>query len=707
MREWWSVLVDATHVAFSLQARRRYPVVGFATAIVVLSGVGAANYKNALLQAEATDWVAHTYLVTEALQDITAGMSQAESAVRGYAINRDPRVLEGLSEGAHTARGGLAAATKLTIDNARQQGVVDALAPLLQRRMLLLDELVRDADRGGPLVVPEEAILVSGEIRRTVHQAIDDEHRLMDDRRARADQATHRTVASTAAGLVVSLALLGAVFATLSREIRQRTLVERSLRSKHALIDSLFQSSSDALYVKDRDGRYLLINEAGARFSGHRPQDLIGKTDFERFPPELAGQIRAADQAVMASGITNTIENELTRDGETRVFESTKGPWRDPEQGILGIVGSTRDVTERRREDRARHSESSVLLQMGEMLQSCRNADEAYKVVEMYAPQLFPGDSGALSLFHSSRNALETRARWGDLHLEDASLHFAPDDCWAIRRGRPHHSVVGAGMPCRHLPADLPSAALCQPLVAHGELLGVLQLAAARDLDEETRRRVAVVGEQISLALANLQLRETLRNQSIRDPLTGLYNRRYAEETLRREVDRGRRTGAPLAVLAIDVDHFKRFNDSFGHDAGDLVLRELGGVLLRSTRASDVASRLGGEELLVLLPGSDLVAATGKAEKLRRAIAALDLRHHGKALGSITASIGVAVLNRHASDGETLLRAADEALYRAKREGRDRVVTAIDQAPTASLAPPPRKTPRPSVLPMPSIVPHV
>lgn len=684
---------DAHAVAHALKrVVRRYPVVGFLAAIALLIVLGAANYDNARRQAEAAEWVTHTYQVTEVLQEVTDGMGQAESAVRGYAINHDQRFLQAFAPAVAMAEEGLAEAQALTADNPAQHAAVIEVRPKLARRFELLRQLVTDADTGGAVSVPEEALRLGSEIRATIQGAHDYEHALLAERRARADGETDRTVWTTALGVLTSLFLLGGVFAALTREIRERGKVERSLRSKHALIESLMKSSGDALYVKDLEGRYLLINDAGAEINGRTVAEMLGKTDFELLPADAAVRARDVDLAIMRSGTSGTSEMVIELGGTKRVFESTKGPWRDPEQGVLGVVGITRDVTERRSTDEARHLESSVLLQMGELLQSCRGADEAYRVVELYAAQLFRAESGVLWLFHSSRNALEARARWGDVHLEDPRLHFMPDDCWAIRRGRSHVTEAGgASMGCRHVAVELTGSMLCQPLVAQGELLGVLQIAAPRELSEETQRRVAVVGDQISLALANLQLRETLRNQSIRDPLTGLYNRRYAEETLRREIDRSLRSSAPLAVLALDVDHFKRFNDSFGHEAGDLVLRELGAVLLRGTRPIDVASRMGGEELLVLLPGVDQTGAVAKAERLRKAINALDLRHHGKALGSITASIGVGVLGRHAQDGEVLLRVADEALYRAKREGRDRVVVAPDLiAPRASLSPPPR-----------------
>jgi diguanylate cyclase (GGDEF)-like protein len=178
------------------------------------------------------------------------------------------------------------------------------------------------------------------------------------------------------------------------------------------------------------------------------------------------------------------------------------------------------------------------------------------------------------------------------------------------------------------------------------------------------------------MAIANLQLRETLRNQSIRDPLTALFNRRYAEETLSRELSRAAREQLPLSLLLLDVDHFKKFNDAYGHETGDEVLKRIAALLRQKTRGGDVASRLGGEELLVLLPGAALGDALNRAEQIRLGVEALELRVSGKVIGPVTISTGVAVFPTHGTDAAELLRSADAALYKAKHLGRNRVVAA-------------------------------
>lgn len=191
------------------------------------------------------------------------------------------------------------------------------------------------------------------------------------------------------------------------------------------------------------------------------------------------------------------------------------------------------------------------------------------------------------------------------------------------------------------------------------------------------------VAEQVGLALANLKLRETLRMQSIRDPLSGLYNRRHMEEAMERELHRAARNEHPLGVIVLDLDHFKNYNDSFGHEAGDNLLREFSSLLLTEVRGQDIACRFGGEEFVLILPDAPLETALSCAERLREQVKRMNVRYRGRSLGSITLSLGVAVFPEHGTAADALLRAADEALFRAKQEGRDRVRAAETRAKAA------------------------
>jgi diguanylate cyclase (GGDEF)-like protein len=255
-----------------------------------------------------------------------------------------------------------------------------------------------------------------------------------------------------------------------------------------------------------------------------------------------------------------------------------------------------------------------------------------------------------------------------------------------LRRGKIQLQGNDSTAPgCTHIGQNRPERAMCVPMMAHGEGLGLLYLDSGPpgpsapvplDLSEPNQRLAKTFAEHAALALANLKLREILRTQSVRDPLTGLYNRRYLEESLERELRRAMRKKGSIGVMMLDVDHFKRFNDSFGHEAGDSVLRALSNLFRTQLRGSDVACRYGGEEFAIILPEATLEASRQRADQLREAAKAAIAQFRGHSLDTVTLSIGVATYPENGSNGEALLRAADAALYRAKQEGRDRVVTA-------------------------------
>ena len=329
-----------------------------------------------------------------------------------------------------------------------------------------------------------------------------------------------------------------------------------------------------------------------------------------------------------------------------------------------------------------RTREVELLRQLSELLQACATPEEAHVVMGQLCGRLFPGTSGAVLVTPASRDGLWAVAVWGP-PLAGGRERFQLDDCWALRRGRVYRvDAAGTSPTCPHLGEPSPSSFVCVPLAAQGETLGLITLAVPAGATSDAglgdaRVRLAVtVAEQFALALANVRLRETLRGQSIRDPLTGLFNRRYMEETLDRELSRAARERRPLSLVLLDIDRFKHFNDSFGHEAGDTVLASLGTLLRNVSRAGDVACRFGGEEFVLILPEASLQDARRRAEDIREAIRSLRITHGGRPLEGVRCSMGVAAYPEHGEVGGALLRAADAALYRAKREGRDQVVLA-------------------------------
>jgi len=422
---------------------------------------------------------------------------------------------------------------------------------------------------------------------------------------------------------------------------------------------------------------------------------------FRLVHPDEKDEVRKILDAALRDAKPYVVDFRIVRpDGAIRnIHECGDITFDQKTQKPLKLVGSVQDVTDRVRSDiqlqnanqelaqkvkelEQRSKEISLFSELGSRLQSCKDATEAFKEIGNVAEQLFPKWSGTLCITSASRTAVETVSDWGP--LTGGERVFAPDDCWALRRGQPQSFRRGEKItPCRHIDPAAVTQTLCVPFMAQGETLGIVSLqmpgsqeqegTTLRASDEAERRLAAVLVEQVALALGNLKLQESLKNQSICDPLTGLSNRRYMEESLEREFSRASRNKSSVAIVMIDLDHFKRFNDTFGHQAGDAVLRTFGELLKRNSRGQDIACRYGGEEFALVLTDSTLDGALRRAEILRQQVKQLSVEYAGQLLGAVTISIGVAVFPEHGITMNDVMRASDQALYCAKREGRDRV----------------------------------
>lgn len=325
-----------------------------------------------------------------------------------------------------------------------------------------------------------------------------------------------------------------------------------------------------------------------------------------------------------------------------------------------------------------RSARSILLAKMGKLLQSSTQMSEAISIVTGLAPRIFPEFRGALILLNPSGNLLEVAGTWADCELP-VSASFDADCCWALRTGQRHFvEAEDHTARCAH-GATTKESYLCVPIMAQGGAVGILHLQAMASSQEPSESELLITtsfAEQVGLSISNLKLQEELRQQSTRDALTGLFNRRYLEESLEREIRRAARADQEVAVVMFDLDHFKTFNDTFGHEAGDKVLRELGSFLMKNLRAEDTPCRFGGEEFLLILPGAHCQGAVSRAERLRSGVKELSVTHQGRSVGKISISIGIAAFPLHGSSVSELIAAADGALYRAKREGRDRLVLA-------------------------------
>ncbi len=338
---------------------------------------------------------------------------------------------------------------------------------------------------------------------------------------------------------------------------------------------------------------------------------------------------------------------------------------------------------------RSRESESLLLIDLGDTLQSSATVEQARGPVKETLVKLFQG--GAVSVVNVSEDLFDTTVAWG----RDSSSRppFPRSHCWALQSNQLHFSDDPDG-PCGHAVDPAATVVICVPMIAHGDTIGVLQIYSydatvasqnSGDARANLTRLALGVGDQLGMALANFRLRDSLREQAIRDPLTNLFNRRYMEETFVRELSRAARDHVEIGVMQIDIDHFKEFNDSYGHDVGDVLLRAFANLLFAHFRDSDVPCRYGGEEFTLILISSTLDETEARALELQESVLGLWLDVGGGITPAPpTLSIGVASYPTHGDTADALIRAADQALYAAKSQGRDKVVRAASVDATAT-----------------------
>lgn len=322
--------------------------------------------------------------------------------------------------------------------------------------------------------------------------------------------------------------------------------------------------------------------------------------------------------------------------------------------------------------------EISVLSKLGNDLQGCDTHGEAAEVLHHHFQKGFSGLNGALYIMADSRNILKLSAQWSCEDSEHSFMNaIQPDDCWALKLGRTHiMHADGQSMACKHHYRN-DGSSICLPLVAQGSIVGLLYLQPSRGQDlRKIQNKAELLANQVGPAIGGISLKEALRRENVRDPLTNLYNRRHMTAFLERELLRSNREHTPVSVVMLDVDHFKTFNDTQGHQAGDVVLRELGHFLKSNIRGEDIACRYGGEEFLLVLPGANIEQARQRAEFIRQSISTMLVVYGVNHLPSITCSFGIATYRNKGDDSQMLIKRADKALYKAKNNGRNCVMIA-------------------------------
>lgn len=463
------------------------------------------------------------------------------------------------------------------------------------------------------------------------------------------------------------------------------------------------------------------INEAIFDQFGYSPQDFLANPQFfsNQIHPDDRARVQEGLQALFTQNFLAQEYRFQHKDGNYLWVYDTKRLIRSEKGEPLEIVGCLVNITEKKlREEEIKslnitleqevakrtrqlavfNKDITLLYEMGNMLQASFSYEDALEVISKFISRMFPNFSGGLFLLNEAKTILEPIISWGEFPRKESEVFFTPAQCWALRRNQVY-KVIGqeTSIYCEHIKVSQsppPDYSLCVPLIAQRQILGLIHLqgnfSPAQDVSEslahgklsaqelKDKEQLAItLSEQIALTLSNLRMREFLIQQSIRDPLTGLYNRRYLEESLGREITRAQRRKSSLGIIMMDVDFFKNINDTYGHEAGDAVLKVLGNLLQFRVRGEDIICRYGGDEFTIIMPGASLETVRRRADQLRQiAEHQLLIKIDNQSVGPVTISCGVAVFPDHGNSGDTVLQMADGALLAAKQKGRNRIEVA-------------------------------
>ncbi len=467
-----------------------------------------------------------------------------------------------------------------------------------------------------------------------------------------------------------------------------------TLEESEARYRRLFETAKDGILILNGDtGRIVDANPFLQDMLGYSERELIGKALWE------IGAVR--DIPASQQAMRELQKNEYIR-YEDIPLETKTGGRKHVEfvsnvylvNGFRVIQCNIRDITARKNAEaetlqandklldlvnelRWRDNQMQVMNRMNELLQSCITQEEAYRVITLCSADLFPGHNGSLAILSAKNEDLTVVARWGSEAI--MASNFALEDCWALRLGQIHEVIdQNNSLLCNHFAHPPQGGYFCLPLTVQGEMLGVLSLLdnsiPSGEHPPGLKPLAVSVGETIKLSLSNLRLRDELREEAMHDPLTGLFNRRYLDEALSRDLYQVERRNGILCVVMLDLDGLKKLNDSFGHAAGDSALRKLGRTLQEQLRKSDISCRYGGDEFVLVLPDSPIEDTYQRLEQISALMKGLEQKQDVEENhGPITLSAGIAQAPKHGTTVRELLNAADEAMYAAKQAGGDRI----------------------------------
>ncbi|WP_133131236.1 diguanylate cyclase [Legionella yabuuchiae] len=659
------------------------------------------SYKQMQTLAEASQSVIHTYKVIDQVNSALYLFVSLESQQRGFLITTQEHFLADFDEDVQELKQELKELALMTSDNEEQNKRVLEFIALIEERLNGLNRVIL-LKHNNKLFTEEGINLlnrsqeVSTRVKGIGQEINAVEHVLLQERNEAKTKNADNTSFILLIGNIISVSFLLYAFLLANFELIRRRETERMHSQTEVQLRKIIESSTEMIAAFNNDEQFIMFND---NYFIEFKRLFGKKIEVGMVLPDVLNDV-SENRREFATDLKESLIKELNEkkieciiQDEKHVYELSSSHIKnhDPENG--SVIHSLRDITKRLQEHEElqasyqqlslgmkvlenKNQQITLLVEMSDIMLACSSQKELAHVVEIYSTQLMKFASGYLYIMHPSRNYLEKILSWGTPLSQEQT--FTPHECWGIRLGRihqidkQHHTLV-----CEHIEdKENNNAMLCIPLMAQNDIYGLLYLEseeAALFEDENQKLLIIAFSELIALALANVRLRENLRHQSVRDPLTGLYNRRYLDDFLSKLVNQSQRTESPISILMLDLDHFKKINDTFGHDAGDAVLKEVGQIIENSIRDGDIAARFGGEEFVVVLYDIDLESSRIRAEAIRKEVSQRQVKYGAQIIGPITISLGISAFPVDGNNPNDLLDAADKALYYSKNHGRNRV----------------------------------
>ncbi len=470
------------------------------------------------------------------------------------------------------------------------------------------------------------------------------------------------------------------------------TELQETIASKK-YAENIIQSMDDSLVVTSPDFTIRIANQSTCDLLGYHAEELTGKPIDILFCEKDTSPAPWFD-FIEKDLLRKTEKTYLSKDGRKIPVLFSCNAIRGNNGNIAGIVCVALDITERKRIEadlkKAVSQKDENIKDMGYLMYFSTLMNEEVRedklihhmvkaLQEHFQPELL-----AVLTIDKTKNVFDTTHMSPPIPLNKLikpEVIADPSLCQVIRTGR--EIIVGnidKDIPCECIIHKIEGGGYaCLPLITGGAIAGMV-LIGKRDkgywYNEEIRKLLLVYVGLTASALQRVRLIDITRRAAITDSLTGAYNRRFFDEMLKKQIALAKRRNEPLGLILADLDHFKNINDTYGHIAGDQALQQIASIMKNSIRSSDILSRYGGEEFVIIMPSIDISNAIKKAEGLRRHIESFQFQ-----IGSagqppqITISIGVSSFPDHGTEYETLIAAADLALYKAKKGGRNRVET--------------------------------